>query len=84
MATTKMTPTVFVPFVEEVPRIPDSERAELLASLAAGRADIATGDFDVLTPGCLHREFAAILANPSTSDNELDATLGIVPPTHGL
>ena len=79
MSRTKTTSMVFVPSVEEVPRISDSERTELLASLEAGRAEIAAGNFDVVTSGSLRKEFAAILAKPSISDEELDASLGIVP-----
>jgi hypothetical protein len=78
MSNTEATRSVFVPSVEEVPRISDTERAELLASLKASRAEIAAGNFDVLTRGTLRKEFEAILRDDLT-DAELDALLGIVP-----
>lgn len=77
MSTTKISDTILVPTVEEVPRISDAERAELLASLEAARADIAAGNYDVLGPDTLRREFEAILDNEDISDEELDALLGI-------
>ena len=83
MSTTRSTGTIFVPTVEEVPRIQDSERAELLASLEAARADIAAGHYDVLGPDTLRREFAAILDHEDISDEELNALLGIAPPSPG-
>ena len=39
MSITQPSSTILVPTVEEVPRISDAERAELLASLEEGRAD---------------------------------------------
>lgn len=68
--------TVLVPSVEEVPRISDAEREDLIASLNQSRADIAAGNFDVLTPGTLREEFDAILED-DMSDEALDALLGI-------
>ena len=79
MSSVKTTGTIFVPAVEEVPRISDAERAELLASLEAARADIAAGNYDVLGPDTLRREFEAILENEDIGDDELDALLGIAP-----
>ena len=79
MSTAKTTDTIFVPTVEEVPRISDAERAELLASLEASRAEYAAGNYHVLKPGMLRREFEAILDNEDISDEELDALLGIAP-----
>ena len=79
MSTTKTTDTIFVPTVEEVPRISDAERAELLASLEESRAEYAAGNYHVLKPGMLRKEFEAILANEDISDEELDALLGITP-----
>jgi hypothetical protein len=78
MSTTRVAKSIFVPSVEEVPRISDAERAELLASLDESRAAIAAGDFDVLTPGKLRMEFEASLEG-DPSDEELDALLGISP-----
>jgi hypothetical protein len=51
---------LLVPVVEEVPRISDAERQALRASLEKARADIAGGDYDVLTPGVLREEFEAV------------------------
>ena len=78
MSNTKPAATILVPTVEEVPRISDSERAELLASLEEGRADIAAGNYQVLKPGMLRKEFEAIL-DDDLSDEELDALLEITP-----
>jgi hypothetical protein len=50
---------LLVSTVEEVPRISDSERAALRASLETAGADIAAGRFDVLTPALLRAEFDA-------------------------
>ena len=50
MSTIKTSDSIFVPIVEEVPRISDAERAELLASLDEGRAAIEAGNYDVLGP----------------------------------
>jgi len=55
MTTTKTSNSIFVPSVEEVARISDAERTELVASLEESRAAIDAGDFDVLTPGVLKR-----------------------------
>ena len=77
MSTGKPTSTIFVTTVVDVPRITDAGRAELLAGLEESRAEYAAGDFDVLTPGKLRKEFEAIFANPDISDEELDALLGI-------
>ena len=53
---------VLVPVVDEVPRISDAERVELLESLKEASADIAAGNFDVLTPQFLRMEFDKIMA----------------------
>jgi hypothetical protein len=79
MAIMKTAMTVLVPSVEEVPRISDAEREDLIASLNQSRADIAAGNFDVLTPGTLREEFDAILED-DMSDEALDALLGISSP----
>ena len=62
--------------MEEVPRISDAERAELLASLEEGRADIAAGRYHVLKPGMLRKEFEAIL-DDDLGDDALDGLLDI-------
>jgi len=82
MTTTKTSNSIFVPSVEEVARISDAERTELVASLEESRAAIDAGDFDALTPGVLRKEFEAIL-HGDASDEELDALLGITPPSSG-
>jgi hypothetical protein len=79
MSIMKTATTVLVPSVEEVPRISDAEREDLIASLKRSRADIAAGNFDVLTPGTLRKEFDAILED-DMSDEALDALLGILSP----
>jgi hypothetical protein len=66
MSTTKTATSVLVPSMEEVPRISDADRVELLASLERARAEIASGQSDVLTPGTLRKEFDVIL------DGEID------------
>jgi len=76
MSKTEAMRNVLVPSVEAVPRISDAERSELLASIKASRAEIAAGNFDVLKPGTLRKEFEAILRD-DLSDTELDALLGI-------
>ena len=78
MSGTRQTRTILVPSVEEVPRLSEAERAALLVSLEAARADIEAGDHDVLGPDTLRREFEAILEN-DLSDEELDILLGITP-----
>jgi hypothetical protein len=68
---------VQVSTVIDVPRITDAERGCLIANLDAGRADIAAGNYDVLTPGMSEREFDAILAG--ATDAEIDAQLSLTP-----
>ena len=77
MTTPVLSDTILISTVVEVPRILDAERAELLESLEASRADMAAGNYDVLKSDMLQMEFEAILANPDISDEELDALLGI-------
>jgi hypothetical protein len=55
--TRKARPGILVPVVEEVPRISDTERKALRASLEKARGDIAAGNYDVLTPELLRSEF---------------------------
>ena len=63
----------------DVPHLSDAERADLLASLAASRAEYAAGRYHVLKSGMLRKEFEAILeGNPS--DEELNVLLGVVRP----
>ena len=64
--------------LDDLPPLSDEARAELLASLEQGRADIAAGCFDALTPGKLRAELEAILAD-DLDDDALDALLGIAP-----
>jgi hypothetical protein len=61
--TRKARPSILVPVVEEVPRISDAERQALRSSLDKGRADIAAGDYDVLTPSLLREEFDAVFGH---------------------
>ncbi len=58
--TLKARASILVPTVEEVPRISDAERRTLRASLEQARADIAAGNYDVVTPASLRREFDRI------------------------
>jgi hypothetical protein len=81
---TKASQSIFISTVEEVPRISDEERAELLASLEESRAEYAVGNYHVLEPGMLRKEFEAILDNPAVSDEELDALLGISSHSHAV
>jgi hypothetical protein len=60
---------------QATPRLTDAERADLLASLEASRAEYAARRYHVLKPGMLREEFEAILAG-DPSDEELDALLG--------
>ena len=78
MSTVKPSATILVPTVEEVPRITDAERVELIASLDEATAQIAAGDFDVIGPDTLRTEFEAIMQDDA-DDQELDALLGIAP-----
>ena len=78
MSISKPSDTILVPTVEAVPRITDAERAELLASLEQGRADIEAGNYDVIGPHTLRREFDAIMKD-DLGDDELDELLGIKP-----
>ena len=64
-------PSLLIPVVDEVPLIPDAERAALRVSLEKAAADIASGDFDVVTPQSLRSEFNAIYF-----DGEGDAETG--------
>ena len=51
---------MLVPTVEEIPRICDAERHALRASLERARGDIAAGNYDVVTPATLRREFDGV------------------------
>jgi len=71
--TLKTRPGILVPTVEEVTRLSDVERERLRKSLEKARADIAAGDYDVLTPRTLRREFEDIFRGGKTE--KLDATV---------
>ncbi len=64
--TRKARPGILVPVVEEVPRISDAERKALRASLEKARTDIASGDYDVLTPAVLRDEFESTFGRRKT------------------
>jgi hypothetical protein len=64
--TRKARPGLLVPVVEEVPRISDAERQALRSSLDKARADIASGDYDVLTPAGLREEFEDVFGRSKT------------------
>ena len=64
---------------DHAPHLSDAERADLLASLAASRAEYAAGRYHVLKPGMLRKEFEAILEG-DPSDEELNVLLGVVRP----
>jgi hypothetical protein len=57
---------ILVPVVEEVPRISGAERKALRASLEKARADIAAGNYDVLTPAVLREEFESTFSRSKT------------------
>jgi hypothetical protein len=78
MSTAKSANSLAVPCMGDVPRISDADRQDLIATLMQGRAGIAAGYFDVLTPEFLRKEFDAILGD-DLSDEALDALLGIEP-----
>jgi hypothetical protein len=73
--TLKTRPGILVPTVEEVTRISDAERERLRKSLEKARADIAAGDYDVVTPTTLRREFDDIFHGGKT-----DEKLGVAVP----
>jgi hypothetical protein len=62
----KARPGILVPVVEEVPRISDSERKALRASLEKARGNIAAGNYDVLTPAVLRDEFESTFGRRKT------------------
>ncbi len=81
MSLTKSPSTHLIPPAEGPATASDEARRALLASLETARRDIAAGEFEVLTPGTLRREFDAILDN-DMDDAPLDALHGItVPPS---
>ena len=67
-------PSLLIPSVDEVPIIPDAERAALRVSLERAASDIASGDYDIVTPLSLRSEFEAIYFD-GKSDAEIDAAL---------
>jgi hypothetical protein len=68
--TRKARPGILVPVVEEVPRISDTERKALRTSLEKARADIAAGNYDVLTPTVLREEFESTLGGSRTDKSD--------------
>jgi hypothetical protein len=48
---------MLIPLVEEVPQISDAEREQLIDSLEQARAEIAAGNYDVVTSSTLRAEF---------------------------
>lgn len=60
---------ILVPTVEEVPRISDAERESLRNSLEAARADIASGNYDVLDRKTLRAEFVQVFDGDDTEEN---------------
>ena len=62
----KTRPGILVPVVEEVPRISDIEREALRKSLDKARADIAAGNYDVVTPVTLRQEFENVFGRGSS------------------
>lgn len=71
--TLKARKSILVPTVEEVPRITDAERKALRASLESARADIAAGNYDIVTAATLRREFDGIFRG-GKFDPEFDAS----------
>jgi hypothetical protein len=67
-------PSQLIPAVDEVPIISDAERALLRVSLEKAGSDIASGDFDVVTPQLMRTEFDAIYFE-GKSDAEIDEAL---------
>ena len=67
------------PLVEGPSRLSGVERASLLAGLEESRAAYAAGQYHVLRPGMLRREFEAIL-DDDLDDEALDTLLGIARP----
>ncbi len=61
--------SILIPTVEEVPRISNAERKALRASLKKARADIAAGDYDVVTAVSLRREFDDIFDSAANGAN---------------
>ena len=66
--------SLLIPAVDEVPVISDVERAALRGSLEKAASDIASGNFDVVTPQSLRSEFDAIYFD-GKSDADIDAAL---------
>jgi hypothetical protein len=58
----KTRPGILVPVVEEVPRISEREREALRKSLDKARADIAAGNYDVVTSATLRQEFESVFS----------------------
>jgi hypothetical protein len=73
--TLKARPSILVTTVEEVPRISEAEREALRESLERARTDIAAGNYDVVTPATLRREFEDIFRSSSNTGVKFDAAL---------
>jgi hypothetical protein len=58
--------------VEEVPLISEAEREQLIDSLEQARADIAAGNYDVVTSSTLRAEFASVFKQDKAR-NERDS-----------
>jgi hypothetical protein len=69
-------PSLLITAVDEVPRISDAELAALRNSLGKASSNIASGDFDVLTPQSLRTEFDSIYFD-GKSDADLDSELAM-------
>lgn len=52
--------SILIPVVEEVPRISDVEREQLIESLEQARADIAAGNYEIMTSSTLRAEFESV------------------------
>jgi hypothetical protein len=73
--TLKTRPGILVTAVEEVPRISDAEREALRESLERGRIEIAAGNYDLVTPATLRREFEDIFRGSSNAKAKLGTAL---------
>jgi hypothetical protein len=51
---------MLIPVVEEVPRISEVERKQLIGSLEQARADIGAGNYEILTSSSLRAEFESV------------------------
>lgn len=70
--------SVLIPVIEEISLVSETEREALRASITRAHADIAAGDYDVVTSETLRTEFNGIFHH-NKSDADLDVTLGVSP-----